>query len=209
MRMTPSQMSVGVTSMDTLQTSAGQYGRLRFSFRRVTGMVQLKKILFGGIVPVMCMASITTWMAFAIIWLCVAMNIATEDKGKILVLLVLTVGLGAIFLISSILALFSPFILKRLFSQHIEDIQARFFGIEGHPELEHVESILFGHDQGRIQWVSSDDPEKRLQHAEQDDVMPEGVYRRFTLVDTLTLLRCASQRRILPTLLWHVAKNTA
>lgn len=138
--------------------------------------------------PVMCMASFATLMFLASILLYVtSTNITVDDKGKFGAILALTFTLGTMSVLSFILALFGPSILRRLFSQLTEDTQARFFGIEGHPELEHVERILFGRDQGRIQWVSSDDPEKRLQHAEQDDFVPEGDRRRFTLIDTLSL----------------------
>ena len=137
--------------------------------------------------PVMCTASIATWMIFAIIWVYVTTNITADDEGKFVVLIAITIGLGIMFLISFIIALFSPSLLRGLFSQHIEDTQARFFGIEGHPELEHVERILFGRDRGRIQWVSSDHPGRRLQHAEQDGVVPEGDCHHFTLIDTASL----------------------
>lgn len=139
--------------------------------------------------PVACVAFLVMFIFSNGVWFLVTANMDIPDPGRYIVLLATSLAVGIPWIFSFFLSLFAPMILRRLFYRRAEDTQARFFGIEGQPELEEVERILFGRDKARIRWVSNEDPERRLQHPEQmwpAISSPDGD-RRFTLIDTLTL----------------------
>jgi len=93
------------------------------------------------------------------------------------------------------LALWVPALLKQLYSREIHEAQARFFGIEGCPDLEEAEKHIFGQAKNRIKWVSPSNPGQPA-----SDVRgPPPIYgesaRQFTLIDTLTLSAIAFEAR--------------
>lgn len=139
--------------------------------------------------PVVCVAFLVVFIFFNMVWLLVIANLGMPDANRYLVLLATSLSIGIPWVFSFFLSLFAPMILRRLFSRRVDDTQARFFGIEGQPELEEVERVLFGRDKARIRWVANEDPERRLQHPEQvwPSVPSPDDDRRFTLIDTLTL----------------------
>jgi len=88
--------------------------------------------------------------------------------------------------IGAILAVFTPALLWRLYDRDINDTQARFFGIEGIPELSEVETHIFGRNKERLQWISSSNPGQLS--GNQDSLLArQNGLRQFTLIDTLTL----------------------
>lgn len=83
-----------------------------------------------------------------------------------------------------VICLFIPAVLLHLQQGKIFSSQARFFGVEGRPDLREVERILFGAHHARLAWTRSlDGPTPHMP----TDPACSGSPRRFTLIDTLTL----------------------
>lgn len=106
---------------------------------------------------------------------------------------------GLIFFLPSILlALFSPFIIRRLYAGKFWATQAAFFGIAGIPDLAEVESCIFGFSQDRLKWSTHG---SKLSDSRKDQETGELIPQRptegdrksssrlqtFTLIDTFTL----------------------
>ncbi|CAF9904239.1 MAG: hypothetical protein HETSPECPRED_003460 [Heterodermia speciosa] len=127
-------------------------------------------------------------------------------------------GIGATFLtFALILTLFSPYIIRLLYTGKIWGTQAWFFGFEGYMDISTIEEHIFGADMGHLKWSTNGSPlsvHEANEHGEcigMDPVTtnPEtarrvraavharmGDERIFTLVDTntLTVTLFAAQR---------------
>lgn len=108
-------------------------------------------------------------------------------------------ALGLIFFIPSVLAaLFSPWIIRRLYAGKFWATQAAFFGIAGIPDLAEVESCIFGFSQERLKWsthsstlsaakIDEDTGELIPQRPADPERKPSSRLQTFTLIDTFTL----------------------
>lgn len=144
-----------------------------------------------------CMAALTVWTGFALLWLFVTTTVTADDDADKQggVLLAITLLCALFFVLPLPMVLVAPAIMTTLFAARARDTQARLFGVEGRPDLEHVERVLFGQDAGRLRWVSPRDPDRLLHHPEEEDgddqddqdEPPHPRARTFTLIDTLTL----------------------
>ncbi|KAJ8062324.1 hypothetical protein OCU04_008872 [Sclerotinia nivalis] len=78
-----------------------------------------------------------------------------------------------------------PWVLRHLYGSEIHQTQARLYGVAGRPELGRVEELMFGSDQGRLQWMEGvnrvSDPLVGEEHGDKNGL------RSFTLIDTCTL----------------------
>lgn len=117
-------------------------------------------------------------------------------------------AIGAIILvISLILVLLSPYIIRLLYTGKIWGTQAWFFGFEGYMDISTIEQNIFGADMGHLKWSTngsplslhepndygeciSQDPTKNPETARKVNeavTAQMGEKRIFTLVDTYTL----------------------
>ncbi|KAF2721872.1 hypothetical protein K431DRAFT_284552 [Polychaeton citri CBS 116435] len=110
------------------------------------------------------------------------------------------------------ISLFTPLLLRRLYGEEIHQAQARFYGIAGHPELNKVEELIFGFDQGRFQWITgaSGDGDRpaaiastEVAEHEEDG---EGL-RAFTLIDTCTLSAIPFKAEVPPSVAMACART--
>ena len=118
------------------------------------------------------------------------------------------IAIGAILLvISLILILFSPYIIRLLYTGKLWSTQAWFFGFEGYMDISTIERHIFGADMGHLKWSTNGSPlsvhapneygecigrdpttvPETARKVEQSINAQMGDERIFTLVDTNTL----------------------
>lgn len=118
------------------------------------------------------------------------------------------IAIGAILLvISLILILFSPYIIRLLYTGKLWYTQAWFFGFEGYMDISTIERHIFGADMGHLKWSTNGSPlsvhapneygecigrdpttvPETARKVEQSINAQMGDERIFTLVDTNTL----------------------
>lgn len=118
------------------------------------------------------------------------------------------VGIGAVILvITLVLIILSPWIIRILYAGKIWGTQAWFFGFEGYLDIETIESHIFGSKKGHLKWSASGSPLSRhyknkfgecigedpTTDADTVQKVKDGINARsealriFTLVDTYTL----------------------
>ncbi|ATZ56860.1 hypothetical protein BCIN_14g00750 [Botrytis cinerea B05.10] len=79
-----------------------------------------------------------------------------------------------------------PWVVRYLYKNpEVHQAQARLYGIAGRPNLGRVEELMFGSDQGRLQWMEGGD--SVADHPDGDEYSYENGLRSFTLIDTYTL----------------------
>ncbi|KAF7898821.1 hypothetical protein EAE99_012356 [Botrytis elliptica] len=83
-------------------------------------------------------------------------------------------------------AIIVPWVVRYLYkSPEVHQAQARLYGVAGRPNLGRVEELMFGSDQGRLQWMEGGD--NVTDHPDGDEYSYESALRSFTLIDTCTL----------------------
>lgn len=118
------------------------------------------------------------------------------------------IALGAIFLVVSlVLILLSPYIIRLLYTGKLWDTQAWFFGFEGYMDISTIERHIFGADMGHLKWSANGSPlsvhapneygecigldptsvPETAEKVKQAINAQNGDERIFTLVDTNTL----------------------
>ena len=118
------------------------------------------------------------------------------------------IAIGAIFLVISLsLILFSPYIIRLLYTGKLWDTQAWFFGFEGYMDISTIERHIFGADMGHLKWSTNGSPlsvhapneygecigqdptsvQETAEKVKQAINAQMGAERIFTLVDTNTL----------------------
>ncbi|APA16056.1 hypothetical protein sscle_16g108260 [Sclerotinia sclerotiorum 1980 UF-70] len=98
-----------------------------------------------------------------------------------------------------------PWVLRHLYGSEIHQTQARLYGISGRPELSRVEELMFGSDQGRLQWMeranSAADPLVGEEHGDKNGL------RSFTLIDTCTLTAIPFEAELPPSVVLAGART--
>lgn len=101
-------------------------------------------------------------------------------------IMALTVTFGVLCAILFGIAAWAPILLRSLYQGDIADTQARFFAVEGRPDLNLVERYVFGWSSSRLKWVSSANPDQRSGGIPEALPLRGETIRQYTLVDTLT-----------------------
>ncbi|KAF5874855.1 putative 3-hydroxyisobutyrate dehydrogenase protein [Botrytis fragariae] len=94
-------------------------------------------------------------------------------------------------------AIIVPWVVRCLYkSLEVHQVQARLYGVAGHPNLGRMEELMFGSDQGRLQWMKGGD--SVTDHPDGDEYSYERGLKLFTLIDTCTLSAISFEAELPP-----------